>query len=77
MIVCCFFFCRCSSLFCILKWISGLSVEKVLFISSIDGFIVSVCVRFMCCCILLDSLFGSSFLYDLRLMCFSVVCVIL
>lgn len=62
-------------MFCILWCLSGLSVENVLFMIISDGFMVSVWVRLMCCCMLFDSLDGSLCENGVRLICLSIFIV--
>lgn len=47
-----------SSKVCIFSWVCVLRVLKGLFISSRCGWLISIWVIFMCCCIFLDSWLG-------------------
>lgn len=60
---------------CIVLCVIVLSVFIGLFISSMCGLFVSVCVMLICCCILFDSLYMCVCVWCLRLMSVSILCV--
>lgn len=58
MMVLCRVFCSFSNWFCMFVWINGLRVLKVLFMRMILVLVVSVWVRLICWCMLLESWCG-------------------